>query len=95
MTSGKKYEVSGSKETETEKLEFTKRIAKQILKNLIENKQEVTVEEVLFLEQWFKETGNYSEDAAVVVENWLQENDYQIFDSFAYYKDLMEAQPTR
>ena len=90
MTSTKIQEVNGSKKTET-KLAFEQNIAKQILKDLIEKRQEVTVDEVLFLKYWFQETDNYSEDAALVIENWMQEIDYEIFDEFEYHKNLMEA----
>lgn len=87
MTSTKIHEVNGSKETE----EFERNIAKQILLNLANKREEVTVDEILFLDHWFEKTGNYSEDAAVVMETWLQENDYQIFDKQLYYRQLMEA----
>ena len=87
MTSINLHEVNGSKETE----EFERNIAKQILLNLTNNREEVTVDEILFLDHWFDKTGNYSEDVAVVIETWLQENDYQIFDKHLYYRQLMEA----
>lgn len=90
LTSRMINEVNGSKETETREV-FEKNIAKQILLRLTSNRQDVTVEEILFLDNWFDKTGNYSEDAAVVVETWLQENDYQIFDNQLYYRQLMEA----
>ena len=87
LTSINLHEVNGSKETE----EFERNIAKQILLNLTNNREEVTVDEILFLDHWFDKTGNYSEDVAVVIETWLQENDYQIFDKHLYYRQLMEA----
>jgi len=87
LTSTNLHEVNGSKETE----EFERNIAKQILLNLTNNREEVTVDEILFLDHWFDKTGNYSEDVAVVIETWLQENDYQIFDKHLYYRQLMEA----
>jgi len=87
LTSTNLHEVNGSKETE----EFERNIAKQILLNLTNNREEVTVDEILFLDHWFDKTGNYSEDVAVVIETWLQENDYQVFDKYLYYRQLMEA----
>ena len=68
-----KVEVNGSKETETTKQEFESKIAKQILLNLIEKRNDVTVDEILFFMHWADVTGNYSEDVAVVVEKWLQD----------------------
>ena len=91
MTSKNIHEVNGVKETETNEREFKKEIAKQILRNLIEKRQEVTVDEVLYFLHWAEDTGNYSEDVAVVVENWLQESDNLIIDEFAYYKQMMET----
>lgn len=91
MTSKNIHEVNGVKETETNEKEFKKEIAKQILRNLIEKRQEVTVDEVLYFLHWAEDTGNYSEDVAVVVENWLQESDNLIIDEFAYYKQMMET----
>lgn len=85
------HEVNGVKETETNEKEFKKEIAKRILRNLIEKRQEVTVNEVLYFLHWAEDTGNYSEDVAVVVENWLQESDNLIIDEFAYYKQMMET----
>lgn len=91
MTSKNIHEVNGVKETETNEKEFKKEIAKRILRNLIEKRQEVTVDEVLYFLHWAEDTGNYSEDVAVVVENWLQESDNLIIDEFAYYKQMMET----
>lgn len=91
LTSKNIHEVNGVKETETNEKEFKKEIAKQILRNLIEKRQEVTVDEVLYFLHWAEDTGNYSEDVAVVVENWLQESDNLIIDEFAYYKQMMET----
>lgn len=85
-----KVEVNGSKETETTKQEFESKIAKQILLNLIEKRNDVTVDEILFFMHWADVTGNYSEDVAVVVEKWLQENDL-IFDNELYFRQLMET----
>lgn len=82
MTS-KTNEVNGSKETDAE--------VKRILIMLIEERQNVSVEEILFLQKWLEETERYSEDAAKMIENALQEKDYCIFDEELYYRRLMET----
>ena len=68
-------------------------LARDILLKLIEKRNELTVLEIYFLNNWFEETGNYSEDVAVMIETWLQENDYLISDEFTYYRSLMEETP--
>lgn len=79
----KTKEVGGSKETDTE--------AKRILLMLVEDRQNVSVDEIMFLKNWFMETEHYSEDAVKVIEDALQEKDYFIFDEELYYRQLMEA----
>lgn len=65
--------------------------AKDIIKKLIEDRCSVSFLEILKLNKWFFETNNYSEDAMVVIETWLQENDYVMVDEFEYYKKHMET----
>lgn len=89
MTSMRK-EVNGSNETETVE-RFERKIVKEILLKLTEKRNDVTVEEILYFLQWALDTKYYSEDVAVVVENWLQENDYFIFDNELYFRQLMET----
>lgn len=83
-------EVNGSNETETVE-RFERKIVKEILLKLTEKRNDVTVEEILYFLQWALDTKYYSEDVAVVVENWLQENDYFIFDNELYFRQLMET----
>lgn len=89
LTSMRK-EVNGSNETETVE-RFERKIVKEILLKLTEKRNDVTVEEILYFLQWALDTKYYSEDVAVVVENWLQENDYFIFDNELYFRQLMET----
>ncbi len=93
MTSRNLHEVNGVNVTEANEneKEFKQEIAKRVLLKLIEKRYDVTVDEVLYFLHWAEDTGNYSEDVAVVVENWLQESDNLIIDEFAYYKQMMET----
>jgi hypothetical protein len=85
-------EVIVDEEVVNERSEYE--AAHDILTRLIEDRPSVDVLEVYFLNNWFNKTGNYSEDVAVVIESWLQENDFSISDEHAYYRSIMESLPT-
>lgn len=73
--------------------------AKNVLLKLINDRDNVELKEVMNFLQWCirveKCNERYSEDCAVVIESWLQENDILISDEFAYYRDMMEAPTSR
>lgn len=64
-----------------------------ILIELIE-KGNISTVDMFVLCHWLIEKNNFTEDAAVMLDKWLQENDISISDEFAYYRSIMEGQPT-
>lgn len=65
--------------------------AKEIVKKIIEDQDSLVIGDILALAKWLFETNNCSEDAMVVIETWLQRNDYLVTDEFEYYKQHMET----
>ena len=66
---------------------------RDILIELIE-KGNISTVDMFVLSHWLIEKNNFTEDAAVMLDKWLQENDISISDEFAYYRSIMESQPT-
>lgn len=68
--------------------------ARNILMALIEERGSVQMVDMFVLMHWLVKTNNFTEDAAAVLDVWMQENDFQISDEFEYYRSIMEEAPT-
>lgn len=86
-----KFLTSKTKEVGGGKENSASTEAKRILLMLAENRQNVLVDEIMFLKNWLIKTKHYSEDAARIIEDALQEKDCFIFDKELYYRQLMET----
>lgn len=68
-------------------------MAREILVRLIEERESVSMVDMYVLCRWLIATNNFTKDAAVMLDAWMQENDISISDEFAYYRSIMEETP--